>query len=109
MFCRPGWDVSLFAFLIYIFMKTFPFQLEVFLFRFSDFGTMLEIRGIQYFEDGQSVLDTVGGRRFKVLERDVRDGYQTANVEFLEDAIPADSDVEELQVNNKLEKWIGIR
>jgi len=64
---------------------------------FSDFGTMLEIRGIQYFEDGQSVLDTVGGRRFKVLERDVRDGYQTANVEFLEDAIPADSDVEELQ------------
>ena len=83
--------------------------MEVFLFRFSDFGTMLEIRGIQYFEDGQSVLDTVGGRRFKVLERDVRDGYQTANVEFLEDAIPADSDVEELQVNNKLEKWIGIR
>ena len=64
---------------------------------------MLEIRGIQYFEDGQSVLDTVGGRRFKVLERDVRDGYQTANVEFLEDAIPADSDVEELQVNSKLE------
>ena len=80
--------------------------MEVFLVRFSDFGTMLEIRGIQYFEDGQSVLDTVGGRRFKVLERDVRDGYQTANVEFLEDAIPADSDVEELQVNNKLEKWI---
>ena len=77
--------------------------MEVFLFRFSDFGTMLEIRGIQYFEDGQSVLDTVGGRRFKVLERDVRDGYQTANVEFLEDAIPADSDVEELQVNSKLE------
>ena len=64
---------------------------------------MLEIRGIQYFEDGQSVLDTVGGRRFKVLERDTRDGYQTANVEFLEDAIPADSDVEELQVNSKLE------
>ena len=77
--------------------------MEVFLFRFSDFGTMLEIRGIQYFEDGQSVLDTVGGRRFKVLERDVRDGYQTANVEFLEDAFPADSDVEELQVNSKLE------
>ena len=83
--------------------------MEVFLFRLSDFGTMLEIRGIQYFEDGQSVLDTVGGRRFKVLEREVRDGYQTANVEFLEDAILADSDVEELQANSKLEKWIGIR
>ncbi len=34
--------------------------------RFSDFGTMLEIRDIQYFPDGQAVVDCVGGRRFKV-------------------------------------------
>ena len=66
--------------------------------RFADFGTMLEIRGIKYFEDGRSLLDTVGGRRFRVVERDVKDGYQVANVEFLEDAIPVDSDVWELQV-----------
>ena len=66
--------------------------------RFSDFGTMLEIRGIQYFDDGRSVLDTVGGRRFRVVDRDTRDGYQVANVEFLEDATPLDSDVRELQV-----------
>ena len=59
---------------------------------------MLEIRGIQYFDDGRSVLDTVGGRRFRVVDRDTRDGYQVANVEFLEDAIPLDSDVRELQV-----------
>ena len=65
---------------------------------FSDFGTMLEIRGIQYFDDGRSVLETVGGRRFRVVERDTRDGYQVANVEFLEDAIPLDCDVRELQV-----------
>jgi len=65
---------------------------------FSDFGTMLEIRGIQYFDDGRSVLDTVGGRRFRVVDRDTRDGYQVANVEFLEDAIPLDSDVRELQL-----------
>jgi len=64
---------------------------------FADFGTMLEIRGIKYFEDGRSLLDTVGGRRFRVVERDVKDGYQVANVEFLEDAIPVDSDVWELQ------------
>jgi len=65
---------------------------------FSDYGTMLEIRGIQYFEDGRSVLDTVGGRRFRVVGRDIRDGYQVANVEFLEDAKPLDSDVRELQL-----------
>ena len=34
--------------------------------RFSDFGTMLEIRDIQYFPDGRAVVDTVGSRRFKV-------------------------------------------
>ena len=33
---------------------------------FSDYGTMLEIRDIQYFPDGRSVVDTMGGRRFKV-------------------------------------------
>ena len=27
---------------------------------------MLEIRDIQYFPDGRSVVDTMGGRRFKV-------------------------------------------
>ena len=63
---------------------------------------MLEIRGIKYFEDGRSLLDTVGGRRFRVVERDIKDGYQVANVEFLEDAIPVDSDVWELQVTTNL-------
>jgi Lon protease-like protein len=29
---------------------------------FSDIGTMLEIRDIQYFPDGRSVVDTIGGR-----------------------------------------------
>ena len=57
------------------------------IFRFSDYGTMLEIRDIQYFEDGRSVVDTVGGRRFKVLSRGVKDGYNTAKVEFLHDEV----------------------
>lgn len=48
---------------------------------------MLEIRDIQYFEDGRSVVDTVGGRRFKVLSRGVKDGYNTAKVEFLHDEV----------------------
>merc|ERR1719468_1125594 len=36
---------------------------------FSDYGTMLEIRDIQYFDDGRSVVDTIGGKRFRVLSR----------------------------------------
>ena len=48
---------------------------------------MLEIRDIQYFDDGRSVVDTIGGRRFKVLSRGVKDGYNTANVEFLHDDV----------------------
>ena len=46
---------------------------------------MLEVRDVQYFPDGRSLVDTVGGRRFKVLSRGVRDGYNTAKVEFLQD------------------------
>lgn len=52
---------------------------------FSDYGCMLEIRDVQYFPDGRSVVDTIGGRRFKVLSRGKRDGYSTAKVEFLSD------------------------
>lgn len=46
---------------------------------------MLEVRDVEFFADGRSVVDTVGGRRFKVLSRGMLDGYATANVEFLVD------------------------
>ncbi|CAG5117190.1 unnamed protein product [Candidula unifasciata] len=52
---------------------------------FGDYGCMLEVRDVQYFPDGRSVVDTVGGRRFKVLSRGKRDGYNTAKVEFISD------------------------
>ena len=52
---------------------------------------MLEVRDIQFFPDGRSIVDTMGGRRFKVLERGALDGYNTAKVEFLEDEkVPED-------------------
>ena len=52
---------------------------------------MLEVRDIQFFPDGRSIVDTMGGRRFKVIERGVMDGYNTAKVEFLEDEkVPED-------------------
>ena len=55
---------------------------------------MLEIRDVQYFADGRSVIDTVGGRRFKVSSRDTKDGYDTATVEFFQDECPSENEVE---------------
>ncbi len=53
---------------------------------------MLEIRDIHVFRDGRSVIDTRGRRRFRVLERRIRDGYNVASVEFLKDVpVPKES------------------
>ena len=52
---------------------------------FAQYGTMLEVRDVEFFPDGRSVVDTVGGRRFRVLNRGVLDGYCTASVEWLVD------------------------
>ena len=46
---------------------------------------MLEVQDVQYFPDGRSVVDAVGGRRFRVLSRSTREGYNTAVVKFLRD------------------------
>lgn len=54
-------------------------------FRFADHGCILEIRDVKFFPDGRSVVDTVGVRRFRVLSHGQRDGYNTANIEYLED------------------------
>jgi len=64
---------------------------------FSEYGTMLEIRDIQFFEDGRSIVDCIGGRRFKVLERSIQDGYNTAKVEFLQDEPIRQEQLEELK------------
>ncbi|XP_078078059.1 LON peptidase N-terminal domain and RING finger protein 2-like isoform X2 [Mustelus asterias] len=52
---------------------------------FADYGCMLEIRDVKFFPDGRSVVDTIGKCRFKVLHHGQRDGYNTANIEYLED------------------------
>lgn len=46
---------------------------------------MLEIRNVQFFADGRSVVDSIGKRRFKVLSQGQRDGYNTADIEYIED------------------------
>lgn len=55
-------------------------------FRYAEFGTMLEIRDRVLLKDGCSILSTVGGRRFRVLSGGEKDGYDTAQVEFLRDS-----------------------
>ncbi|XP_014055602.1 LON peptidase N-terminal domain and RING finger protein 3 isoform X1 [Salmo salar] len=52
---------------------------------FADYGSLLEIRNVEFFADGRSVVDTIGIRRFKVVEHHQRDGYNTADIEYLED------------------------
>lgn len=46
---------------------------------------MLEILDLDVLPDGRSYVDTVGGNRFRVLRRGQRDGYHTADIEYLED------------------------
>lgn len=46
---------------------------------------MLMIRSVHFLPDGRSVVDTVGGKRFRVLSRGMKDGYSTANIKHLED------------------------
>jgi len=64
---------------------------------FSDYGTMVEIRDIQYFADGRSVVDTMGARRFRVHDRGTKDGYNTAVVEFMKDEVVAEGNLIELK------------
>ncbi|XP_021568724.1 LON peptidase N-terminal domain and RING finger protein 1 isoform X2 [Carlito syrichta] len=52
---------------------------------FADYGCMLQIRNVHFLPDGRSVVDTVGGKRFRVLNRGMKDGYCTADIEYLED------------------------
>ncbi|OCT99525.1 LON peptidase N-terminal domain and RING finger protein 1 [Xenopus laevis] len=52
---------------------------------FADYGCMLQIRNVHFLPDGRSVVDTVGGKRFRVLNRGMRDGYSTADIEYLSD------------------------
>ncbi|XP_076379435.1 LON peptidase N-terminal domain and RING finger protein 3 isoform X2 [Megalopta genalis] len=72
--------------------------------RYAEYGTMLEIRDRVLLKDGCSILSTVGGRRFRVISGGERDGYDTAQVEFLRDAM-----VQEDQLLSLLELHDKVR
>jgi hypothetical protein len=52
---------------------------------YTDYGCMLEIRNYQFTRDGRAIVDTVGGRRFKVIKSSTKDGYNVAKVEWIKD------------------------
>uniref|UniRef100_W5JY51 LON peptidase N-terminal domain and ring finger 4 n=1 Tax=Astyanax mexicanus TaxID=7994 RepID=W5JY51_ASTMX len=64
---------------------------------FADYGCMLEILDLDLLPDGRSYVDTVGGSRFRVLKRGQRDGYHTADIEYLEDHKVDGAELELLQ------------
>ncbi|NWY75106.1 LONF1 protein, partial [Erithacus rubecula] len=64
---------------------------------FADYGCMLEIRQVELLADGRSLVDTIGRQRFRVLSRGHRDGYHTADIEYLEDKKVSGEELQELQ------------
>ncbi|TRZ22229.1 hypothetical protein HGM15179_004799 [Zosterops borbonicus] len=64
---------------------------------FADYGCMLEIRQVEVLADGRSLVDTIGRQRFRVLSRGHRDGYHTADIEYLEDKKVSGEELQELQ------------
>lgn len=71
--------------------------------RYSDFGTMLEIRDCVLLNDGCSILSTVGCRRFRVVGRNDKDGYDTAKIEYIIDE-PISKD--RLRAVTELQKYV---
>ncbi|KAG8591984.1 hypothetical protein GDO81_000362 [Engystomops pustulosus] len=63
---------------------------------FADYGCMLQIRNVHFLPDGRSVVDTIGGKRFRVLNRGMRDGYSTADIEYLTDTQVVEEELQQL-------------
>ncbi|XP_024599739.1 LON peptidase N-terminal domain and RING finger protein 2 [Neophocaena asiaeorientalis asiaeorientalis] len=62
----------------------------------SEYGCMLEIKDVRTFPDGSSVVDAVRISHFRVLSHRHRDGYNTADIEYLEDEKVEGAEYEEL-------------
>ncbi|KAL1517172.1 hypothetical protein ABEB36_000971 [Hypothenemus hampei] len=79
--------------------------------KFSQFGTVLEVRDALMLEDGRIVLSTIGRKRFKVINTDEKDGYDTAVIEYISDVAPKKNDILTLMAlhNNvyiRAVKWV---
>jgi len=59
---------------------------------YCDYGTMLEIRSIEFLPDGRSLIETIGSYRFRVIERGMRDGYHVGKIERIDDLDPEEEE-----------------
>lgn len=57
---------------------------------YANYGTVLDIRDCVQLSDGCSILSTIGTKRFRVHRRSEKDGYDTANIEFIKDETISD-------------------
>jgi hypothetical protein len=64
---------------------------------FATYGTTVIIKSADFSPGGPVQLDTVGGRRFKVLSHSMRDGYHFAHVKFFTDIKEDGEQLEELK------------
>lgn len=67
------------------------------LYSFADYGCMLEIQNLDYLPDGRSLVETIGRRRFRVLQRGLLDGYHIAEIEYLVDKKLEGEELQEVQ------------
>ena len=68
---------------------------------------MLEIDRV-LLKDGCSILKTVGARRYRVLSRGKKDGYDTIQVEFLKDSpVQPDQVLNLLELHDKVNKILN--
>jgi Lon protease-like protein len=64
-------------------------------YEFAQFGTVLQIKEIEFMADGSCLLETKGSKRFRVLSRGVLDGYCTASVDWIVDEPIASLSIQE--------------
>lgn len=66
-----------------------------------DIGCMMEIRSSQMLPDGRSYVETVGTKRFKILNRWIQDGYMVGKVVVINDE---NNEVEKIQARQCAEQ-----
>ncbi|CAG8538985.1 3001_t:CDS:2 [Ambispora leptoticha] len=59
---------------------------------YNEYGTILEIRSAEFLTDGRAQVETVGLYRFRVLERNQKDGYNVGRIERIDDIDPEEED-----------------
>ncbi|KAL2752605.1 hypothetical protein ACRALDRAFT_2112673 [Sodiomyces alcalophilus JCM 7366] len=63
---------------------------------FMPCGTVLRIVNAEYFEDGRSLIETVGVSRFRVQRHGSLDGYTAAKIERIDDVCVAEEEDREV-------------